>query len=150
MNLKKKKMNDISKTSTIQRNKSNLQSLHFIQILIQIFVCSVFCTAAPSVLHGSHSGDTETFPVETVLKYSCFPGQASHITRNNTQWMELSIPGLSRLVSFSIHNESLKMIQFEKICKKFRYFHFSMAFLTISDINRHEKLTFKECPVSFR
>ena len=45
---------------------------------------SVFCGPAPTVGHGSHSGGGvaggeagNQFPVETVLKYSCFPGEAT-------------------------------------------------------------------------
>ena len=41
---------------------------------------SVFCGPAPTVGHGSHSGGGgagDQFPVETVLKYSCFPGEAT-------------------------------------------------------------------------
>ena len=51
---------------------------------ISSVVLSVFCGPAPTVGHGSHSGGGvagggagDQFPVETVLKYSCFPGQTT-------------------------------------------------------------------------
>ena len=59
---------------------------------ISSVVLSVFCGPAPTVGHGSHSGGGvagggagDQFPVETVLKYSCFPGEATcHVPRVST------------------------------------------------------------------
>ena len=37
----------------------------------------VYCSQPPVVQHASHNGvaDTQTFELETVLKYSCIPGK---------------------------------------------------------------------------
>ena len=37
---------------------------------------SVYCAHPPRVQHGSHNGPTDAaqFPLETVLKYTCYPG----------------------------------------------------------------------------
>ena len=36
----------------------------------------MYCLDPPIVQHATHNGapDTATFPLETVLKYSCYPG----------------------------------------------------------------------------
>ena len=38
--------------------------------------CSVYCSSPPRVQHGAHNGpgEAEQFPLETVLKYTCYPG----------------------------------------------------------------------------
>ena len=42
---------------------------------------SVFCGSAPVVDHGSHNGpaNAQLYPVETVLKYSCYPGNLQNM-----------------------------------------------------------------------
>ena len=37
---------------------------------------SVYCSSPPRVQHGAHNGpgEAEQFPLETVLKYTCYPG----------------------------------------------------------------------------
>ena len=44
---------------------------------------SVFCGPAPHVHQGSHNGalDAQRFPVETVLKFTCFPGRSHLFTK---------------------------------------------------------------------
>ena len=61
--------------------------------ITKILAFPVFCSAPPSVLHGSHSGsgDSDFFPVETVLKYSCFPGENPENTVK--QFTETNIAG---------------------------------------------------------
>ena len=41
-----------------------------------IFDISVYCLDPPEVQHSTHNGSPEsvTFPLETVLKYTCYPG----------------------------------------------------------------------------
>ena len=38
--------------------------------------CLVYCSSPPRVQHGAHNGpsEAEQFPLETVLKYTCYPG----------------------------------------------------------------------------
>ena len=40
------------------------------------FDISVYCLDPPVVQHSTHNGSPEsvTFPLETVLKYTCYPG----------------------------------------------------------------------------
>ena len=40
------------------------------------FFYSVYCLDPPVVQHSTHNGSPEsvTFPLETVLKYTCYPG----------------------------------------------------------------------------
>lgn len=41
-----------------------------------IFLFSVYCLNPPVVQHATHNGapDADSFPLETVLKYACYPG----------------------------------------------------------------------------
>ena len=41
-----------------------------------LFSSSVYCLDPPVVHHSTHNGspDAVTFPLETVLKYTCYPG----------------------------------------------------------------------------
>ena len=45
------------------------------QLTCHVYV-SVYCAHPPRVQHGSHNGpaDAAQFPLETVLKYTCYPG----------------------------------------------------------------------------
>ena len=44
----------------------------------------VFCGPAPIVDQGSHNGplDAPRFPVETVLKFTCFPGKSNLVSKS--------------------------------------------------------------------
>ena len=41
-----------------------------------LLTIAVYCAPPPRVQHGSHNGPAEAamFPLETVLKYTCYPG----------------------------------------------------------------------------
>ena len=53
---------------------NNFFCLNFLRLLI--FLLTVYCLDPPVVQHSTHNGSPEsvTFPLETVLKYTCYPG----------------------------------------------------------------------------